>query len=180
MAKLYELTSDFKTLFDNLEDMTDDPDLTDEQRLDLETAWFDTLETIEAEFENKAENVAVYIKNLIAEAEVLKAEENALKVRRHQKEKRVESLKKYLIGSMNAVNLKKIDRPMARLTVKNNAETAVFADEKAFIKWAKENNDDLLRYKDPEIAKTEVKKYLQSGGELPGVTLGRTQSIIIK
>lgn len=180
MAKLYELTSDFKMLFDSLDNMTEDPDLTENQRHDLETAWFDTLESIEADFENKAENVAVYIKCLIAESEALKAEEVALKARRQQKEKRVEGLKKYLINNMVAIDLKKIDRPMAKLTVKNNPESAVFADEKAFISWAKDNNDDLLRYKEPEIAKTEVKKYLQSGGELPGVTLGRTQSIIIK
>lgn len=180
MAKLYELTNDFQALFDSLEDVTENTELTDEQRKDFETAWFDTLESIEAEFEDKAENIAVYIKLLNSQADMLKAEENALKSRREQKAKRVENLKRYLMNGMSAVNLKKIDMPMAKISIRNNAETAVFEDEQSFIEWAKENNDDLLRYKEPEIRKTEVKKFLQDGGKIKGVSLGRSQSLIIK
>lgn len=178
--KLYELTNDFQALFDSLEDVSENSELTDKEREDFETAWFDTLEGIEAEFEDKAENVAVYIKMLKSEADALKEEEASLKARREQKIKRVENLKKYLLDSMNKVNLKKIDKPMAKLSVRNNAETAVFSDEKAFIEWAKENNDELLRFKEPEIRKTEVKKFLQDGGKIKGVSLSRSQSVIIK
>lgn len=180
MAKLYELTNDFQALFNSLEEVTDNSELTEEERENFETAWFDTLEGVEAEFEDKAENVAVYIKMLRAEADILKAEEDSLKARREQKSRRIENLKKYLLDSMNKVSLKKIDKPMAKLSVRNNAESAVFADEKAFIEWAKVNNDDFLRYKEPEIKKMEVKKFLQDGGKIEGVTLGRSQSVIIK
>lgn len=178
--KLYEIANDFQTLFDSLEEMTEDTELTDEERENLETAWFDTLEGIEAEFADKAENVAAYIKLIKSQADILEAEEKALKARKEQKRKQAEGLKRYLIEGMKKVNLTKIDLPMAKLSIRNNAETAVFEDEKAFIEWAKVNKNELLRYKEPEICKTDVKKYLQSGGKIAGVTLGRSQSLIIK
>lgn len=178
--KLYEISDTFMTLFNSLESMTDDEELTPEEKEDRETAWFDTLEMLEEEFTDKAENVAAYIKMLKGEAEVLKAEEQELSRRRKAKERRAESLKAYLLSSMQAVSLSKIDRPMAQISIRNNAETAVFSDESGFIRWAEEDHDDLLRYKAPEIDKTAVKKYLQAGGEIPGVKLARSQSLMIK
>ena len=178
--KLYELTNDFQQLFESLDEMTDNENLTEEERQNLETAWYDTLEGIEMEFDDKAENVAAYIKMVKSEAEMLKAEESSLKARRLQKEKHIERLKSYLLENMNRISRKKIDGAMARISVRNNPETAVFSDEKGFIEWAKIHNDDFLRYKEPEINKTEVRKFLQDGGEIQGVSLGRSQSVIIK
>lgn len=178
--KLYELTNDFQTLFESLDEMTDNDELTDEQKQSLETAWFDTLESIEADFNDKAENVAVYIKMLSAEAAMLKAEEENLRERRKQKERRMENLKEYLLENMSRVKLKNVKGTMAEISVRNNPESVRFADEKAFVEWAKVHNDKLLRYKEPEIRKTDVKKFLQGGGEIDGVSLMRTQSVIIK
>ena len=62
--KLYDYAAEFAELFDSLGDMAGDDD--------LEQAWFDTLESIEAEFEDKAENVAAYIKQLKGEADMLR------------------------------------------------------------------------------------------------------------
>lgn len=170
--KLYDYAAEFAELFDSLGDMAGDDD--------LEQAWFDTLESIEAEFEVKAENVAAYIKQLKGEADMLREQERAFAERRRAKEHHAERLKKYLLDSMAAVNLKKIDRPMAVISVRNNAESPLFVNESGFIEWAKRNADELLRYKEPEIDKTAVKRYLQGGHELDGVRLERSQSVIIK
>lgn len=178
--KLYEISESYAALFGSLESITDDEELTPEQRAEREQAWFDTLEMLEDEFTQKAENIAAYIKQIKAEADVLKAEEQALAKRRRAKEKHVEGLKAYLLGGMQSLSLQKLDTPMARITVRNNAEAPVFADERSFIGWAQKNNDELLRFKDPEIDKTAVKRFLQSGGVLEGVTLGRSQSLMIK
>lgn len=178
--KLYELSDTFKKLFDNLEAAQADPDATPEDVAAYEDAWFEGLCGIEDEFEDKAENIAAWCKNLKAEVEALKAEERALSARRKVKEHTADRLKAYLLGEMQAINLLKIDRPKARISIRNNAETAQFENEAAFIEWAKVNADDLLRYAEPEIAKTKVKEYLQAGHEIEGVTLGRTQSVLIK
>ena len=51
---LYELTNDFQRLFDSLEDMTENAELTAEEKAEAENVWFDTLECVEAEFTDKA------------------------------------------------------------------------------------------------------------------------------
>lgn len=169
---LYDYSSDFAELFDRFDEMQGDED--------LEQAWFDTLESIECDFMDKAENIAAYIKSLNAYADTLKAEEKHLAERRRAKENRADRLKKYLLECMEKAHIGRIDRPMASVSVRNNAESPRFSDENKFITWARENADELLRYKPPEIDKTAVKKYLQDGGELDGVTLERSKSVTIK
>ena len=143
-------------------------------------AWFDTLTAIEEEFDVKAENVAVYIKSLNAEIKALKAEEDALKRRRMAFEKSVERLKGYLLGSMHTVGRLKIDMPRAKLSVRKNAESLVVDDDLRFIEWAQSHNDSLLKYSLPEIRKTDAKKLVQAGEQLPFVHLTRTESLMIK
>ena len=169
--KLYEYAAEFAELFDNLDDMDGE---------DMEQAWFDTLESIEAEFDDKAENVIAYIKELESQAAALKEQEKAFAERRRAKEHHAERLKKYLLDCMNATDRVKIDRPMGCATVRNNAESPRFADEEKFIMWAIANADDLLTYPKPKISKTAVKDYIRAGNEIPGVTLERSQSVIIK
>lgn len=185
--KLYELSNQFTELFDNFEDIDNYTPGDDEEIPDLDAfkealrmAWFDTLTGIEAEFDDKAENIACYIKSLSAEVKAMKAEEDALKRRRKAMEKSVERLKGYLLGSMLAIGRSKIDTPRAHLSVRNNAESIVIDDTVGFIGWAEENAVELLKYAAPEIRKTDAKKLLQAGEELPFAHLTRTQSLTIK
>lgn len=147
---------------------------------DMQTAWFDTLDGIEEEFECKAENIACYIKQLDGELELLKKQKAAFERRRKAKENQLARMKDYLLVCMQKINRKSVETALAKITVKNNAESAQFADEKDFIKWAKDNAPELLNYGEPTIYKTLVKNALKSGRELPGASLGRTQSLTIK
>jgi Siphovirus Gp157. len=74
----------------------------------------DTLDGIEEDFEEKAENIAAFIKSLSAEAEDLKAEESALSKRRKAKENQITYLKAYLIDNMTAIGRKLIDKPKSK------------------------------------------------------------------
>lgn len=196
--KLYELSTDFSRLFDDFDaiccyepEKNDNGDYVDDDgnvinditayRQELQEAWFDTLDGIEQEFEDKAENVAAFIKSLKAEADDLKEEEAALNRRRKVKENQIDRLKDYLLHSMMTINRTKIDTPKAKLSIRNNAESVQFDDEEQFIRLClARGQDDYLRYKDPELNKTAVKKALQSGMEIDGARLIRTQSLIIK
>lgn len=60
MLSLYEITGKYQELFD----LFDNADIDDEDAIQ---AYFDTLEAIEGEFNEKAENIAVFIKTLSAE-----------------------------------------------------------------------------------------------------------------
>ena len=175
--KLYELTNDFAQLFEQFDEISELGDDTEE----YQQAWFDTISGIEEEFEVKAEQIAAYVKALKAEAEALKAEEAFLAKRRKTKEKQAERLKKYLLESMQAIGRKKIDRPMAVLSVRTCPESVRFGDEKAFIDACMNSgHDEFLRYKTPEIDRSAVKEALQHGEKVEGAYLARDQRIDIK
>ena len=175
--KLYELTTDFAQLFDRFDEISK----LDGDAEEYKQAWFDTLSGIEEEFEVKAENIGAYVKALTAAAKDLKAEEDALAKRRKAKEKQAEWLKKYLLESMQAIGRKKIDRPMAVLSIRTNPESVRFDDENAFITLCqRDGNDDYLRYKAPEINRSAVKEALQHGEKVEGAYLARDQRIDIK
>lgn len=196
--KLYDYAEQFEGLFDSFDAFADFEPVTDENgqyidddgniipdldayRAEMQTAWFDTLDAIEGEFDIKAENIACFIKQLEGDLELIKKQKAAFERRRKAKENQLERMKDYLLECMNKSKRSKIDMPKAKITVKNNAESAKFDSEKDFIKMCMSKGlDDYLRYKDPEINKMAVKSALKSGQIIPGARLGRTQSLIIK
>ena len=195
--KLYEITAEFADLFDRFDEIADYTPDTDEYGRyvtedgdiieDLEayrqsylTAWFDSLTALEGEFNEKAENVAVYIKNLTADINEMKAEEKRLKSRRVSAENQVERMKKYLINSMQAIGVKKISMPRARITLRLNAESVVIENEKALIDWAMRHDETILKYQEPEPKKTDIKELLRMGEKIPFARLERKESVTIK
>lgn len=195
---LYDLTGDFKKLYDMFEEIDNfEPDRDEngnpvdsdgtiindvaELKEKMLAAWFDTLDGIEEAFEDKAVNIAVIVKSLRSEAEQLKAEKLRLAKRQSQKEKAVERLEQYLLNSMQAIGREKIDKPQAVIRVKKNPESTVVDNEGSFIEWAETNGyTDLLKYKDPDIKIKEVKDLLKRNVKLPFVHLERKTKIDIK
>ena len=195
--KLYEITGMFAELFDRFDDIanytpdtdefgryvTEDGDIIEDleaYRQSYLTAWFDTLTSIEGEFNEKAENVAVYIKNLTADINEMKAEEKRLKSRRVSAENQVERMKKYLLNSMQAIGVKKISMPRARITLRLNAESVVIENEKALIDWAMRHDETILKYQEPELKKTDIKELLRMGEKIPFARLERKESVMLK
>lgn len=108
--KLHELTKTFLDLFNQFDLINEwEPDTNtdgvpfdddgniianvDAYRNEMLTAWFDTLEGIEGEFDEKVESIAVYIKQLAAEAKALKAEKAAIAKGSCRKKKQLKILK---------------------------------------------------------------------------------------
>lgn len=196
MAKLYEMTEDFARLFNDYDsimscefepdgkggfiDDDGNPVIPEERRKEMQEAWFDTLDGMEQALVEKAENVAVYIKNTEAEAKVLKAEEDKLKARRQSKEAAAKRMREYLMRCMDQANISKIDEPKAAISIRNNAESVEISDSGEFIKWAESGHDDYLRYKDPEVNKPAVKAALKAGENIPFAALARSRSLTIK
>lgn len=196
--KLYELTEMYSDLFNQFDAINEwEPDTNadgmpidddgniianvDAYRNKMLTAWFDTLTGIEGEFDEKAESIAIYYKQLLAEAKMLKAEKAAIAKRQSQKEKQAESLKTYLFKSMQALGRQKIDMPRAVMSLKKNAPSLVIDDEISFVEWAEEHNlDHLLKYSMPEVKKNDVKALCKKGEEIPFVHIESKQSLSIK
>lgn len=109
MASLYELTEEYAAL----QDMIYDPEV-DAQTL------HDTIEMIDMEFEDKADNFAKLIRNMNAEVEMIKAEEERLHMRRKTLENRSRYLKDILEGSMQVIGKTKFKTALFSFIIQKN------------------------------------------------------------
>lgn len=117
MSSLYDISGRFAELFDMFDAINDfEPDtnadgepidddgevITDlaAYKADMLAMWFDTLEGIEGEFSEKAENIACYIKALEREADMHELEAKEQASRAKVKRKKADLLRKRLIESM--------------------------------------------------------------------------------
>ena len=144
-------------------------------------ALLDTLDAIDDEMDEKLANCGAFIKQLTAEADALDAEIKSLKNRSAAKKREIDSFKTYIMACMEHADVKKVDKPLAKLSIRTNAESVSVSNEQAFVSWAQlSNRDDLLRYAAPDINKTAVKAALNDGQNIPGCQIVRTKSLIVK
>ena len=127
------------------------------------------LNDLQMERDAKIENVALWIKELKAEAEALKAEKLAFAERQKVTENKMESLKKWLAYALNGEKFKTV---RASVTFRKS-QTVEVADI-----WKLDEN--YLRYKEPEADKTAIKEALKAGQTVAGATLVENTSVIIK
>lgn len=107
--KLYELAEQWDAVFNMMEDGE-----TDEQVI------FDTLESIEGEIEDKADNYAKMIRNLQASVDVLKAEEERLYYRRKSTENHIQRLKDNLQANLEFIGKTKFKTDLFSFSVAKN------------------------------------------------------------
>ena len=168
---------------DNGQYIDDDGNIIDDidsYKQDMQTAWLDTLEAIESDFDTKAENIACYIGQLEGELAMLERKKAAFERRCKAKANQINRLRAYLLRCMQTIGRKEITTDNIKITLHNNPESVQFANEKAFIEWAKGNDSSFLNYGKPTISRTAVKNALKSGKAVPGALLGRTQSLKIE
>ena len=116
--------------------------------------------------EDKIENLALYYKNLTAEAKALKNEKLALEARQSAAEKKAESIKKYLASSMNGEKYKS-----EKVAISWRKSESVSVDENAFLP------DDYMTFKEPVPNLTAIKKALKAGEKIDGATLTSSNNI---
>lgn len=166
--KLYEIANEYLELLEAIEG-GEIP----------EEAIGDTLESIVALLEDKADSIACMVKNLSAEAAAIKVEEDTLKARRKAKERQAEWFKTYLADILQRSGCTKLETARVKLSFRKS-ESVTIDDEAAFIAWAQKHNDSLLTYSAPTISKTAVKDALASGAAIEGARIETRQNIQIK
>lgn len=118
MGTMYELTADYMTVLDMAMDPEIDPQ-----------AITDTLEGIAAEIEVKAENTAIILKEIEAEAAKIKAEEQRLKDRRTSLENNVKNIKQRLFDAMKTTGKEKFKTTLFSFSIaKNGGKLPVIVD----------------------------------------------------
>lgn len=140
--------------------------------IDMETGEIvneELLNDLQMERDAKIENVVLWIKELKAEAEALKAEKLAFAERQKVTENKMESLKKWLAYALNGEKFKTV---RASVTFRTTDKVEVADIYKL--------DENYLRYKEPEADKDAIKKAIKAGQEVAGATLVPSTSVIIK
>ena len=134
----------------------------------------EALEELQLDRQTKCENIALYYKNLTAEAEAIRAEEIKLAERRKSIENKAANLFVYLKYALNGEKLE-----TARVKCSYRRTESVDTDD-SFVYWANENAPDLLSYKEPLPNKTKIKEAIKSGREIQHASLVENQSMSVK
>lgn len=137
----------------------------------------DTGEVLDEEYLNglriaktrKVENIACWIKNLEAEAEAYRKEEESFRIRRKQAESKVESLKRYLT---NWVAGERIDTDRCRVTWRRSISVEIQDESRVPEDYKKEKVI-------VNIDKVSIKKALTGGKDVPGASLLEKQNVQI-
>ena len=136
------------------------------------------LNALQMEREKKLEGVALWVKDLTAEAEAVKAEADKLNARKKSLDNKITGLKQWLLFSLGGEKLK---TPRCNVYQTHSQKLAV-PDEAKLIEFLKTLRapEEFLRFKEPELRKDEIKKALKDGICIPGATLENTESVVIK
>lgn len=135
------------------------------------TEDFAMLDELQLEREQKIENSGLYIKNLTAEIESLKAEEKALSERRKAKEKKAEWLKSYLAYSLAGA---KFETPKLALSFRKSVVVVDVADVDKLPEEFKRVKTTI------DADKVALKEALKGGAVIDGATLVEKQNLQIK
>lgn len=146
-----------------------------EQGFDEETGEIfdaDALEALEIQRDEKIENIALFIKDLKAEAEAIKAEKMNLARRQQTAENHAESLKRYLTKCLDGEKFK-----TAKVAISYRKSQTI-----EFIDGFNVNQlpEEYQRRVEPEADKTALKDALKEGKEIYGVYLAEHNNTIIK
>ena len=136
------------------------------------------LDALQMEREAKLEGVALWIKDMKAEAAAVKEEADKLTARKKALDNKIEGLKTWLLFALGGEKLK---TPRCNVYQTHSQRVSV-PDEPELISWLQKQEDPakFLRFKDPELKKDEIKKALKDGEVIPGAVLEETESVVIK
>jgi outer membrane murein-binding lipoprotein Lpp len=140
--------------------------------IDLETGEIlneERLNELQMERNEKLEKVALWIKELNAEADALKDEKQAFADRQKAAENKAESLKKWLADALAGEKFKTTKVMVSFRKTKNVEVTDIFALDENYVK-----------YSEPTADKAAIKKAIEAGEIVKGAQPVEGTSISIK
>lgn len=151
----------------------------DDMLIDAETGELisvsQALDALHMEREEKIENVACWVKNLSAEADAIREEENRLLKRRKAAETKAANLKAWLLAAMTREDgtTEKLKTGRVAISVRKNPPSTVVDD--ALLPWTYKS---VMQIVTPD--KAAIKAALLAGQEVPGAHLEYGRSVMIK
>ena len=139
----------------------------------------EALTALQMEREKKIENVALWIKDLRAEADAIANEVKNLTARTKSLDNKITGLKNWLLFALGGEKLK---TPRCNVYQTHNTKLNVI-DEQSVVNYIQthyQEPEQFLKFSLPEIRKDAVKAELKAGKEIPGTALETTESVVIK
>ena len=144
------------------------------QDMDLEPEVLkDTLDSIEEAFEDKAENIAKWIRNLEADKKAFEEEEKRFKEKKQAADNRIKSLKLYLEDNMRLTGKTKFKAGFFSFAIQNNRPSVEVFDEALIPK-------QFLIAQPVKIDRAGIAELLKAGEEVPGAELKQTKGLRIR
>lgn len=167
--KLYELVQEeqhlnelFLAAIDEETGEIKDPEILDELEAELKTALV-----------NKSAGIIKVIRQQEADIEMVEAEIERLKFVKDRMKKGIENFKNYIKINMKNMEVKKIETPLGNLSLRQSTATDIYDEASIPKEYLKEK----ITY---TPAKTEIKKAIEAGEEIPGARLILNVSLNIK
>lgn len=160
---LYELTEQIRILS---EQEWVDPDTGEILNEDVANA----LNALTISRDEKIENIVLWIKDTIAEAEAIKEEKRKLEIRQRQKERLAESLKRYLDYALAG---QKFSSPRVAISFRNVVNGKTVIDDPTLIPME-------FQKVVTEPIKSEISKAIKAGVAVPGAHLEDSHSVIVR
>lgn len=132
------------------------------------------LEALQMEREKAVENLALYYKNLMAEAEAIKTEEENLAKRRLSTVRAAERAESYLTFVLGG---EKFKTPKVQVSYRTSQKVKLDND---FVEWAQVHAPDYLKYREPEANRAAIRAALKSGVQIKGAALEENVNIQIR
>lgn len=132
----------------------------------------DELDMLVLEHDMKLKNCVYYYKNAKAEAEALKAEKQKLAARQKTAERKAEWMSKYIAADLCGKDFKPEDDVTVKVTWRKSK--SVECDDITKVPG------EYLRFREPELDKSKIKKALDGGAEIEGCRIITNNNIQIK
>lgn len=160
MSTLYELTGQYMDLMEMAEEA--DPDV-----------LRDTLEVIEGEIEDKADNYAKVIRTLEGQVDTIDAEISRLQSKKKAVKNSIDSIKSNLERSMIQTGKKKFKTDLFSFGIQKNPPTVSVKDESKIPGY-------FWKQKAPELDRAALKNYLKENGSTEYAELVQGESLRIR
>jgi hypothetical protein len=167
-VKLYELTAQYRAL-EALESSDDLP----------AEVIRDTLDGLEGQWQDKATNVGLFIRNLESVADAIDEAAATMQARGTRLRARAQSLQQYLLLNMQAAGISKVESPYFVLQVKKNPPTVVI-DSENLIPAKFMRTPEPLPPPKPAPDKKAIADAIKAGGEVPGAHVEQYERLEIK
>ncbi|CDG04260.1 siphovirus Gp157 family protein [Lactococcus lactis] len=157
---LYDLTQSYLTVA-NMEDL-------DEQTL------VDTLDSIQENINDKAENIGKLIRMVEADTAAFKAEKDRFATKQKTAENKIKSLKLYLQSNMEALGTKQLKTELFSFNIQKNPISLKIDDEGGL------HTDYVHQVTSYEIDKEKLKQDLKLGKDVGTAHLEQSESLRIR